>query len=138
MSKLIKRYYLIFKRIGKWRWWNIFTGKQFAHVFLITELGARTTAVFDTSKGTVKIWKVNRNAEKMVLDYYRHGFIVGTYLVKEQDKGLQAFISCVGFCKYILGINKWWILTPKQLYKEVYRVHKLYDRTNRYAGHKSS
>ena len=33
--------------------------------------------------------------------------------------GLLGVHSCVSYIKRMLGINKWWIITPRQLYKEL-------------------
>lgn len=135
-AKTAVRYYIIFDKMHKWRWWNIFTGKSLAHVWLITELSDKTTAVLDTTMGTVRLVRVNRSVESMIREYYKQGLVIGAYLIKEQNKGLQLFISCVGFCKYVLGINKWWIWTPEQLYKEIYNVYKQAYGEGRDGGNK--
>jgi len=41
--------------------------------------------------------------------------------IGEAEQGILGLHSCVSHVKRIIGINKWWIITPQQLFKELVR-----------------
>ena len=116
-----REYYAIFTKPDKFRWWQLFTGSM-AHVILITPCEQDSCMMISPSEGGVEVNYYNRSAIALTTEAFKNGADIAWKIVKEYDLNkprVKFFRTCVGIAKDFLGINKWWIITPAQLYKEL-------------------
>lgn len=124
MSDYQRTFIIVFKRAEKKRWWMNFIDERFAHCFLITQLSGQGSIVIDPSEGGMGLYQCSRDAREMAFEAVQKGFTVASYTACGSDMRkprVKFFRTCVGICKDFLGIRKWWIITPKQLYREIAR-----------------
>ena len=117
-----REYYVIFTKPDKFRWWNIFTGSSLAHVMLITSCGKNVCMMISPSEGGIEVNHYNKAALAITEEALKNGASIAWKTVKEYDltkPRVKFFRTCVGIAKDFLGINKWWIITPGQLYREL-------------------
>lgn len=115
-------FFVCFTNADKWRWWHLVTGCKCAHVFLILPLDNYTAMMISPSEGGIEWNYYNKAAHDLVTEAENKGSKCVNYVVAEenmQKPRLKFFRTCVGITKDFLGINKWWIITPSQLYAEV-------------------
>jgi hypothetical protein len=96
-----------------------FTRKGFRHVFALrsTKLG---TVILNTLLSSVFVEWVPYDVEACAIACRRRGWIVVKVVNQSRkDYGLRGFISCVSVVKAAIGIKRWWIVTPYQLYKHL-------------------
>lgn len=108
------------KKMGKRRWWNIFTGREFSHCWVVYEFGKKVV-VLDPL-----IWGILINVHGVSLDEYmkemqQHPLFKASCLLNIEYQPRDAvcyrgIYSCVSIVKAALGIEKWNIITPRQLY----------------------
>lgn len=118
-----RTYIVVFKPADKDAWWIRFLDKCFVHCFLATYIDDKNCLIIDPAEGDTKIYVLNKPVESMISEYLLKGYKIADYTVKDTAMVMPRlnFKTCVEVCKDFLGINKWWILTPKQLYREVSR-----------------
>lgn len=122
-----RKFYVVFKGEEKRKWWGTFLDKRFRHCFLITDGPNKDALVINPSEGGTGVYFYSKTAYAMAIESIHKGFIVAEYTAQESNLAkprLKFFRTCVGICKDFLGIKKWWVITPKQLYREV-----LHERT---------
>ena len=122
--KYSRVFYVCFRRSAKPRPWHIFTGNKRQHIFLITSCTNTTSVMIDTSVGGSTVRCFNRSAADISEEYLRNGYeVLQRHVSQEQLERpyFKLFRTCVSVSKDFLGIRKWWIVTPDQLYKEVQR-----------------
>lgn len=121
-EKYRRVFFVCFRRTNRWRWWHLFAGNKRQHIFLITSCINNNCVMIDMSEGGCGIYAFDEPAETIARNVVERGEEVIRYLVEEesmQAPRIKFFRTCVGMAKDFLGINKWWIITPQQLYKEL-------------------
>lgn len=116
-----RKYYVVFKTAEKKKWYNFLLHKKFSHCALLTS-GWRGSIEINPSEGGIGLYTRQNSVEDLVAIAQAQGLIVCEYMAREEQINQaykKFFRSCVGICKDFLGIRKWWIVTPYQLYKEV-------------------
>ena len=106
---------------GPWKWFT-FWRKGFSHCYVVD---------YDPK---ADVWmKAECASRRMLFDIYKEDesdFLIGSlveYATCVDAKGFKTatyfprWLYCVSFVKHFLGINKWWIFTPYQLYCELRR-----------------
>jgi hypothetical protein len=119
-----RSFYIIFTKLDQWRWWNVFTGKQKAHVILITPCDSKSSMMISPSEGGIEVNYYKESAGNLACDASCKGSAIVHRYVHEYEMivpRVKFFRTCVGIAKDFLGVNKWWIITPGQLYKELTR-----------------
>lgn len=104
---------------GPWKWFT-FWRKGFNHCYVVD---------YDPK---ADVWmKAECASRRMIFDIYKEDesdFLIGSlveYATCVDAKGfktaiyLPRWLYCVSFVKHFLGIKKWWIFTPYQLYCEL-------------------
>lgn len=110
-------FYVCFRKSRRWRWWHIFTGSDLQHVFLITSCKYNNCVMIDSAVGGTGIWTFSRPAKQVAKQWLHVRYLVTD---RGMDEPLIIFgRTCVDIVKDFLGIKKWWIITPEQLYREV-------------------
>lgn len=99
-------------------WWVISWIAKY-HVYAIIDIGEHSIVVNSDTTG-VQITPIRANYVSKLLNQDD----VAAYLDTKTSAvnyryGWISFFSCVTLTKRLLGINKWWIITPMQLYKEI-------------------
>ena len=100
----------------------LFTGREYAHVFLIVPLDNYTALMIYPSEGGIELNYYNTAASELVTQAQSKGTKCVPYFVyKEamQKPRLKFFRTCVGITKDFLGIKNGLIITPRQLYFEI-------------------
>jgi len=106
---------------GPWKWFT-FWRKGFNHCYVVD---------YDPK---ADVWmKAECASRRMIFDIYKEDesdFLIGSlveYATCVDAKGFKTaiyfprWLYCVSFVKHFLGIKKWWIFTPYQLYCELRR-----------------
>jgi hypothetical protein len=117
-----RTFIIVFKPADKQSWWVHWIDKNFSHCFLATYTDDKHSVVIEPSEGGIALNIVKKPIEELAAGYKKKCWVVADYTAKECNMiqpRLKFFRNCVGICKDFLGINKWWIITPKQLYGEV-------------------
>jgi len=118
--KYKQKFYVVFKDTGENKWWNFLLDKNFKHCFLLFENPVGGSIVINPSEGGMGVYFYAKDAKTMAADARFANFIVVEYITRGMEtRYFKFFRTCVGICKDFLGIHKWWIITPKQLYREV-------------------
>ena len=116
-------YYIVFTQAQNKRWWQIFTG-NLSHVILITPCDDKSCMMISPSEGGMEVNYYKKSALMIALEAVGKGSTMSHKIVREYDMKLprfKFFRTCVGIVKDFLGINKWWIITPGQLYNELHK-----------------
>lgn len=120
-----REYYVVFdRRRGDWRFWNLFTSKDFDHVWLMTEVGYNTLVIKPTPSGCeVDLWPCRLSLAVSFVD--GQGATMLKYNVKYNilpSYQLYSIMSCVSYTKYLLGVRGFLICTPLRLYKKLIKL----------------
>jgi hypothetical protein len=119
-----RRFYVIFEPRDHISWWNWFLDKEIYHCYLVTYGNQNNTIELNTSVAGYAIRFYNVNLEDWILGYIN---TTGNKMIIEartQDMvkpRIKGFKTCVSIIKDYLGINKFGIITSKQLYKYLRR-----------------
>jgi len=100
---------------SKNRWLRKFLSRDFQHCFVILYTGGKALVV-DPAPNFV-IYRIYD--EDKVHAYGREICHAVSVEVKENDTSMFGIHTCVSHIKRIIGLDKRWILTPRQLYNEV-------------------
>ena len=122
--KYKRDFFVCFRRSRKDHWWQIFTGKKRSHIFLITPCEKNSCVMIDPSEGGLGIYAYPHSAIDVAKNSIGNGCEVVQYRVEEEDMTgayPKLFRTCVTIAKDLLGIRKWWIVTPGQLFNELRR-----------------
>ncbi len=94
----------------------------FRHVF-VAVLHKGYWIVLD-GRGGVPVLEVVAGADYDLAEFYRrvHGFtVLGLTAPRQQPRSPLMLGTCVGAAKRILGVHKYWIVTPYQLFRYLKR-----------------
>ena len=113
-----KKYYVIFKETGVVTWFSRFMHPYFRHVLVAMKSDYGHLWIIIDSKGgnimtyTECICPIRELYPDDVIMEFRS-------IVHDRIQFTPCFPTCVTFIKIILGIRKWNIFTPYQLYKYI-------------------
>lgn len=116
-------------------YWVVFTGsnkkhilldrldKCFRHVLLVKKSQGKTMwLIIDPRGGNILLESVPVSITPTVRDMYPDAVIIKTKSKTQRQIPYKIWhINCVEIAKRVLGIKKWWIITPFQLYKHLKR-----------------
>ena len=94
-----------------------FTRPGFRHVFALrsTKLG---TVILNPLLSSIFVEWVPFDVEACAIACRRRGWkVVRVENKTQKDYGLRGLITCVSVIKAAIGLKRWWIVTPYQLYK---------------------
>lgn len=117
-----REFFVCFRNAMKDAWWQLFTGKKRSHIFLITPCEDNSCVMIDPSEGGTGIYSFPLSAKSMAVHVEMNGCEVVPYIVEHKDMTRsypKLFRTCVTQAKDFLGIRKWWIWTPGQLFNEL-------------------
>lgn len=116
-------YYVVFDRLrGEKRFWNIFTGKTYAHVWALTPLCNNLTLVIKPFPSGCQIEEWPCNIKQAIDLIPQDTTSVLKYTVEYGNLSHYRFysvMSCVSYLKYLLGVRGFFIATPLSLYKKL-------------------
>lgn len=123
-------FYIVFRDSIKRNWWDVFTQPGFRHCAVMEEvqipypsLFSSTGTVFtDVVRGEAVIEVFCKPAHELIFDRMKRRKVsIAISFVVDKKSTLRyipfGMLSCVGIVKSLLGVRKWWILTPYQLFK---------------------
>ena len=120
--KYQRTFVVVFRPAEERRWWANFIDKKYGHCFLATYIDDKQCVVIDPSEGGIGFYVHQVPLIRKIWEYRKNGWETIIYTVVGEDMvrpRMKFFRTCVGICKDFLGVDAWWIITPKQLYKEV-------------------
>jgi hypothetical protein len=115
-----RKYYVIFKNTGVVTWFSRFMDPYFRHVLVVTKSDYGHFLIVTDSKGG----NISTEMESLmpIRELYPDDVILEfNSIVHEKIELIPCIPTCVSFVKAILGIRKWGIFTPYQLYKHILR-----------------
>lgn len=117
------RWYVVFDRsqFDKRQWWNIFTGLEFAHVWVFSRAADNAIVVLDPLLTGLDCYVEMTTAEAEHAAQIEAGKRVVVVDVDDENAPVRLFglYTCVSVIKSVLCCNVWWIVTPKQLYRHL-------------------
>lgn len=100
---------------------NLLTTPGYRHCFLITR-GELGSILYDPHWFGLSLSWAPQPPEAVAKICLDHGHKVLMFEQKKiQSYALRGIMTCVSAIKMAIGIKKWWIITPKQLYKRMLR-----------------
>ncbi len=118
-------FYVIFdKRRGNFRFWNLFTSRNFDHIWLITEL-ERTTLVIKPMPNGCELDEWPCNIKQALRFLPKDITAVLKFTVKYNNLSrfnIYSIISCVSYSKYLLGVRGFLTISPFRLFKRLKKL----------------
>ncbi len=94
--------------------------KEINHCYAITPVNDNNSIALQQTLGGIEITAFKTNISDLALNIIKHNKKV-IRMIATQDINtklrLRLFRDCVGLCKDLIGLNKPFIVTPKQLYR---------------------
>lgn len=119
----MKTYYVCFRFYDKDHGLTItapsFRTWLFGHCFMIIETAEDRCMMIDKTNRSLKFIHFPCTAAELALKLKADGTIIHDVPICKNAKWQPEFFSCTGIIKDALGIKKWWIITPYQLWREV-------------------
>lgn len=110
------RAYVVFE--DKDHWYLRWLPEGFRHVAVVLEFEDYTFLAVNHSWGHTEVGLTQVGYNELL----RTGYAVVRCKKPTNSRIIRApNFTCVQMCKALLGIDKWWVQTPYQLYKEVRR-----------------
>jgi len=112
-------FYVCFREARGNYWWKIFTGKKRSHIFLITPCETNSCVIIEMTSGGAGVHAFAVPAATMAREAIEKGCDVVHRSVdnpKMTNAYPKFFRTCVTLAKDFLGIRKFWIVTPGQLF----------------------
>lgn len=89
----------------------------FGHCYVIVPLNSETCLILDKTTQGFFVRGIQKSAIDLVGNLVNNGVQVCEVPVKREiNRSLELF-TCTGFVKKILNVKKFWILTPRQLWR---------------------
>lgn len=126
MQKYERKFYIIFSKKKYNTWWNWVLDTDIYHCHIITQVKSNTL-IIDITRGAIELYDKNGSVDVYADIYIRCGYKVIKAIANEDEMKIpkyKGFITCVSLIKLMLGINKWNIITAKQLYNYLQRRAK--------------
>ena len=114
-------YYVAFRKSDKFSWWNLFIGKELGHCLAFTPLVSGSWIMIDTTLGGIFIveYLTKEHIFNDITSKFDYIVEIRTDYGKLFSPRYKGLITCVSVIKNLLGIKKWWIISPKQLLREL-------------------
>lgn len=121
-----RTYYVAFQKSSHQRPWHIFTRGGYEHIFLL----------YPQDSGTIKINPLSMQLlseyipcppEQLMPQITESPKIMDVVkivlpLSSNLSYNIRGLINCVTIVKFVLGITKWFILTPRQLHRHLLKI----------------
>ena len=117
-----RRFIIAYHPADRTRWWNWMLKKGYGHVEVYTDIAGGFMLLYPNFIGIALYEQYCTEEELLKLD----NMVFQEYIVNQresQKSNLKGIITCVSIVKNLLFINKWWIITPFQLYKYIERYN---------------
>ena len=113
-------FYIVFENIKNTFWWQFILDKEINHCYAITPVDDNSSIVLQqTLTSGIEITAFKINISDLALNIIKHNKKV-IRMIATQDVNtklrLRLFRNCVGLCKDLIGLNKPFMVTAKQLY----------------------
>ena len=113
-----RKYYVIFKKTGVETWFSDFLDPFFRHVLVVRKSDYGYFWIITDSKGGNIMTEVESICP--IRELYPNEIIMEfNSIVHDRIQFIPCVPTCVTFVKMILGIRKWNIFTPYQLYNYI-------------------
>lgn len=110
-----RAYYVCFRKADNRGWWSWISDE---HIYLITACTKQSCVMIDPSRGGLGVWGYDMPARELVGHHVKMCNDIYRVLVTEHEVTREQWKlgrSCVDIAKELLGIDKWWVVTPQQL-----------------------
>ncbi|NTU49599.1 MAG: hypothetical protein HGA59_09555 [Chlorobiaceae bacterium] len=116
------RWAVVFAPADRWVWFNLFTGRKYAHIFAMTEAAEGKIMVVDPLLTGLDVRIYDTGLAKEMREQIDHGRkIIVVDAPEERKPRLYGVYTCVTVIKSLLYVRAWWVITPKQLYNHLTR-----------------
>lgn len=130
-------------QVGFW-WFSTILSPKFKHCFIVKYCEVSDTwNLMEFHTGGFKfVCKRDENADFLVSNLIHNATCI-SYQSKRTRHKIPNFVwpwlYCVSFCKHVIGIKKWWVITPDQLHCELLKnggeeIFKLDEDLSEQAG----
>ena len=135
MAELVENeidWFVVFTDSGRWNLWDIATSKGFRHCFAVRWDGFNWICVDPLGSWLevqVMPYGHEDNVPQMMLEL-GHKVVY----VRKQRKNkliLRGLMTCVSIMKHLIGVNAYWVVTPKQLYNYLRKRNHVIFETKR-------
>ncbi len=113
-------FYIVFENTKNTSWWQFILDKEINHCYAITPVDDNNSIALQHTLGGIEIAAFKTNISDLALNIIKHNKKV-IRMIATQDINtklrLSLFRNCVGLCKDLIGLNKPFMVTPKQLYR---------------------
>jgi len=103
---------------------NNLRNRIFGHCFLVLETSQRKCLVLDKMTKGVKLVEFYCKASTLVVKLRKAGCDCLKVDIYEPNSRMPELFTCTGFVKKCLNIKKWWIFTPRQLWRHLWATHQ--------------
>lgn len=123
-----RTYYIIFDKCrGARMFWHWFTGSEYAHVYLVTELSNNKTLLITPTPSECLIDEWPCHIEQAIGLLSKDATSILRYTCKYNSLKLyvpRGIVSCVSVTKYFLGLRGWVLNlpTPRNLHKQLLKL----------------
>ena len=119
-------YYIVFTD-DDGHWWSSLLHKTIRHCYVIKPDRGRWLIMARSTDG-IDLYTADD------LSFIDPGSLLVKFYAERAKIGMLSFTTCVTYCKHVLGIRKWWIITPYQLYRWINETF-IAEQTKPYVSH---
>lgn len=117
-SEYARRYTLVFMPSSLKRWWMKFLDERFGHVAILRKSDSKKSWLLNDAVGGNII--IDDFPVVDLRQIYKGCTIIDVWSLPRTYPSMKiAHLNCVEMVKLVLGIKKFWIFTPYQLYKYI-------------------
>ncbi len=114
-------FYIVFENTKNTPWWQLFLDKEINHCYAITPVDDNNSIMLtQTLASGIEITAFRTNISDLALNIIEHNKkvirMIATQNINTKLR-LRLFRDCVGLCKDLIGLDKPFMVTPKQLYR---------------------
>ncbi len=130
-----RTYYVVFQSSKYHRPWNCFTWNQWQHTWVFFAKYQGPPGLL-TTQHTLKVEPLStfldidywpEHPEKIAKEFIKEDYIKDIVeillpLPKNVSYNIRGLINCVTLVKSVMGLSKWFVMTPQQLHRYLLRI----------------
>ena len=118
-----RKYYIVFKSSSSPRWFMRYVDKYMGHVIVLRVSDDGESWLYTEATGGNII--LDKFPICKLRDIYEDCVIIDCWSKYIEKPTIKIWhLNCVEQAKLILGIQKWWVITPRQLYNHIIKIRK--------------
>jgi len=135
IKRELRTYYVVFQKSKYRRPWHIFTWNRYEHVWVFFPKYLGPPGLL-TRQSTLKIEPLSTfidtdywdaDPEEVAEAFLKEDYIldivkISLHLPGSVSYNIRGFINCVTIIKSVMGLCKWFVMTPQQLHRYLLRI----------------